>query len=96
MPSSAESYDCGALRVAVAGCGAATRLYGAPALARLSARGLLKVTALYDPDMAAVEAVRTMLSAATPVDSFTEMLGAARISVPALASLAPMLAIASW
>ncbi len=81
MPSSAESYDCGALRVAVAGCGAATRLYGAPALARLSARGLVTVTALYDPDTTAVEAVRAMLSAATPVDSFTEMLGAADLAV---------------
>jgi predicted dehydrogenase len=69
------------LRVAVAGCGAVTQIYGAPALARLSGRGLVSVTALYDPDPSAVEAVRALLPTANPAESFTDMLGTADLAL---------------
>jgi predicted dehydrogenase len=64
------------LRVAVAGCGAVTRLYGAPALARLVRSGAAEVTAVFDPDPSAVAAVRTILPGAAAADSFEALLAA--------------------
>ena len=49
------------IRVAVVGCGAATRLYAAPALAELERRGLVRVTILFDPNPVATKAVQMVL-----------------------------------
>lgn len=57
------------LRMAVIGCGAATRLYAAPALERLERDGHLRVTRLFDPSTQAVDAVRDCLRSARPATS---------------------------
>ncbi len=48
-------------RVVVIGCGAVTRLYAGPALARLERAGVVEVLAVHDPDGGAMEAVRQIL-----------------------------------
>ncbi len=67
------------LAVAIAGCGAATRLYAAPALARLGARRVLSVSAIFDPDPAAAAAVRAILPGAAVAESFSSLLERADI-----------------
>jgi predicted dehydrogenase len=64
--------------VVVAGCGAVTRLYAAPALARLEAAGVVKVAGLFDPDPAAVAAVGARFPGARIAPDFESL-----VSLPA-------------
>ncbi|MEJ1156749.1 Gfo/Idh/MocA family protein [Prosthecomicrobium sp. N25] len=61
-------------RLALAGCGAVARLYAGPALARLAGQGVLAVSALYDPDPAAVDALKALLPGAEAVPRFDALL----------------------
>ena len=70
-----------ALGVTVIGCGAATRLYAAPALAQLEHRGLVRVTRLFDPAPTAIEAVRPLLASAAPAPSLEAALEGAELAV---------------
>ncbi len=70
-----------ALGVTVIGCGAATRLYAAPALAAIEGRGLLRVTRLFDPAPDAVAAVRPLLASAMPAPSLEAALEGADLAV---------------
>lgn len=82
MPRDTEHKDTApAMRIAVIGCGAATRLYAAPALARLERRGLARVTHLFDPASEAIEAVRPLLAAAQPAPSLEAALDGADLAL---------------
>lgn len=69
------------LRVAVIGCGAATRLYAAPALAQLEREGLATVIGLFDPSRTSIEAVRPLLSSAIPAPSLEAALESAELAI---------------
>ena len=62
-------------RVVVSGCGAVTRLFAAPALARLQARGEVEVVALFDPDPVSTETIRAILPGSRAVTSFDSLVG---------------------
>jgi predicted dehydrogenase len=61
------------VRVAVAGCGAASRLYYAPALRRLEAAGCLHVAAIFDPDPVAADIFAKHLSGPKKVSSYDDL-----------------------
>lgn len=62
------------LRVVLSGCGAVTRLYAAPALARLALEGLVEVVGIYDPNPSASEAVRNLLPTAAPAATYDALI----------------------
>lgn len=62
------------VRVAVAGCGAASRLYYAPALRRREAAGRLRVAAVFDPNPKAAEIFAKNFSAPIMVSSYEDLL----------------------
>ncbi|MGY8681583.1 Gfo/Idh/MocA family oxidoreductase [Bradyrhizobium sp. UFLA05-153] len=62
------------VRVAVAGCGAVSRLYYAPALRRLEAVGRLHVVAVFDPDPKAADIFAKNFSGARKVSSYRDLL----------------------
>jgi predicted dehydrogenase len=62
------------VRVAVAGCGAASRLYYAPALRRLEAAGRLQVAAVFDPNPIAAEIFAKNFSGAKKESSYDDLL----------------------
>ena len=61
-------------RVAISGCGAVTRLYYAPALNGLAASGAITVSAVFDPDRQAAQAIAARLPGAAVVEGFEELL----------------------
>ncbi|MFK7943547.1 MAG: Gfo/Idh/MocA family protein [Paracoccaceae bacterium] len=69
------------LRVAVIGCGAATRIYAGPALALLENEGLVRVTSLFDPVTSSVESVQALMRSATPAPSLDAALDQADLAV---------------
>ncbi|MGY3238656.1 putative dehydrogenase [Bradyrhizobium sp. USDA 4448] len=62
------------VRVAVAGCGAVSRLYYAPALRRLEAAGRLHVERVFDPDPNAAASFAKNLSEPRTVSSYEDLL----------------------
>ena len=62
------------VRIVLAGCGAVTRLYYAPALARLQRDGSIKVIAIFDPDDGAIATVHNTLPAAVAARCFKDLL----------------------
>jgi len=60
-------------RVAIAGCGAVTRLYYAPALAALAESGEIELAGVFDPDRPSAEAVARRLGARA-VDGLDDLL----------------------
>ena len=69
------------VRFAIVGCGAVTRLYAAPALARLSQRGLARVSRVFDPDPGAIDAVSSLLPSAEPAADLVTALEAADVAL---------------
>ncbi|WP_354211128.1 MULTISPECIES: Gfo/Idh/MocA family oxidoreductase [unclassified Bradyrhizobium] len=63
------------VRVAVAGCGAVSRLYYAPALRRLQAAGRLHVEAVFDPDLKAAGIFAKNFTGPRKVSSYGDLLG---------------------
>ncbi len=77
MPAEPIAGKLAPSRFAIIGCGAVTRLYAAPALARLGHRGLARVGRVYDPDPGAMDAVSSLLPSAEPAaDLATALVGA--------------------
>lgn len=70
----AQAKDSLPVRVAVAGCGAASRLYYAPALRRLEAAGSLQVAAIFDPDPVATDIFARNFSRPERVSSYDDLL----------------------
>ena len=66
-----------ALQIGVSGCGAATALYHAPALRILEGEGAVRVSALFDPDPAALAQIHRMFPIAKAVSDFDELLNEA-------------------
>ena len=62
------------VQVAVAGCGAASRLYNAPALRRLEAAGRLHVAAVFDPDPIAADIFAKNFSGPKKLSSYVDLL----------------------
>ena len=62
------------VRVAVAGCGAASRLCYAPALRRLEVAGRLQVVAVFDPDPIAADIFARNFSGPKKVSSYDDLL----------------------
>jgi predicted dehydrogenase len=62
------------LKVGVSGCGAVTALYHATALQILEKEGVLRLTALFDPDAAALAQIGAMLPDAKAASSFDDLL----------------------
>jgi len=60
--------------VAIAGCGAVTRLYYRPALEKLESEGVLHVAGAFDPDSAAARDFCSAFSAAKIADSFESLI----------------------
>jgi myo-inositol 2-dehydrogenase / D-chiro-inositol 1-dehydrogenase len=63
------------IRVAVAGCGAVTRLYYQPALSMLEGEGRLQVTAAYDPDLQSAQRFCRAFRDAHVTARFEDMIG---------------------
>jgi predicted dehydrogenase len=61
--------------VVVSGCGAVTRLYAAPALALLQARGEVEVIGIFDPNSASMDAVRAILLGGVATAGFDALIG---------------------
>jgi predicted dehydrogenase len=76
-----DEAAAGPLQVCLVGCGAATRLHAAPALARLERQSKARVVTLYDPDPAAIAAVRGTLRAASPAATAEEAFASARLAI---------------
>jgi predicted dehydrogenase len=69
------------VRFAIIGCGAVTRLYAAPALARLDSRGLTRVSKAFDPDPRAVESINSFLPSAQPAADLEAALDGADVAL---------------
>jgi predicted dehydrogenase len=65
------------LKVGLSGCGAATALYHAPALQILESEERVHVSALFDPDPAALVQIQRLFPVAKAVSSFDELLNEA-------------------
>ncbi|HJQ15622.1 MAG TPA: Gfo/Idh/MocA family oxidoreductase [Allosphingosinicella sp.] len=63
------------IRVAIAGCGAVSRLYYQPALSMLEREGRLLVAAAYDPDLESAQSFCRSFGTAHAMASFEEMIG---------------------
>jgi predicted dehydrogenase len=63
-----------ALNLAISGCGAITETYHAPALVELSRLGLVRVCALFDPDVTRVEAIQKFFPQAKACPSIGELM----------------------
>ena len=59
--------------VAVIGCGAVTEAYHGPALRSLERAGVCRVTALFDPSAARVEAIKALFPAASVINSIQDL-----------------------
>jgi myo-inositol 2-dehydrogenase / D-chiro-inositol 1-dehydrogenase len=62
------------LRIVLAGCGAVSRLYYAPALTALSRQGLIRIAAVFDPDEDAMHSLRGRLADGKLVSRFEDLL----------------------
>jgi len=62
------------LRVGLSGCGAVAALYHAPALQILEKEGVLRLSALFDPDAAAMAQIQAVFPTARAVSAFEELL----------------------
>src|SRR5262245_3995808 len=62
------------LRVGLSGCGAVTVLYHAPALHILEKEGVLRLSALFDPDAAAMTQIQAVFPTARAVSAFEDLL----------------------
>lgn len=62
------------VRLVLAGCGAVTRAYYGPALARLERAGVLAVVGIFDPDEKAMASAREMLPKAAAMSRFGGLL----------------------
>ena len=66
----------GPISVGISGCGAAVRLYHAPALQRLQSEGMLKVKCLFDPDQRALAGVAETFPLARRASRFADITAA--------------------
>ena len=73
------------VRIALAGCGAVSSLYYAPALQELQRAGEVVLTSVFDPDRGAAERIAAQFSAVVVADSF-EALQAAAFELAVVAS----------
>ncbi|WP_081928779.1 Gfo/Idh/MocA family oxidoreductase [Microvirga sp. BSC39] len=79
-----ESSDrCTPVSVAIAGCGAVTRLYYAPALAALTAAGKIELKVAFDPDRTSAEALCSQFKAARVADTFSDCLNGPEVLIVA-------------
>jgi myo-inositol 2-dehydrogenase / D-chiro-inositol 1-dehydrogenase len=76
-----DEAAAGPIPVCLIGCGAATRLYAVPALARLERQGTARIVTIFDPDPAAIAAVSDTLGTSVPATSTEEAFAPARLAI---------------